>query len=115
MIASGVDYIACEGFCKEFFHAACVKLSHEDIMRHRNTKSNFCWLCNQCIRNIHKQGNDSSNPMSDQLLLSANETSPKATDITRIDGEIVKLKEEIFLLHHSLAQSNASRVEAKKT
>lgn len=62
---------------------------------------------------IRKQRDDLPNAVPDQL--GANEKLPKATDITRIDGEIAKLKNEIASLHHSLMHSTVSRVDVNKT
>nr|XP_029720678.1 uncharacterized protein LOC115262427 [Aedes albopictus] len=78
-------------------------------MQHLSTVSNFCWLCNQCIETIRKQRSDL---MADQQ--DKNGTLPKANEVSRIDGEIAKLKEEIASLHYSL-HSITPRVEANKT
>lgn len=110
VIATGVAYIGCEGFCKRVFHAACVKLSHEDVIQYRNKASNFWWICTQCMDAIRYQRDHLKSEELD-----GNEISPKETDISRIDGEISELKKEIASLRNSIVHSTVSHVEASTT
>lgn len=106
VIASGVDCVGCEGFCNNFFHASCVKLSHEDLIQYRRV-SNFWWLCNQCSDMMHKHRDDRSMLVQPDII----DRSPKTNDIIRIDDEISKLKEQIADIHQSLLQSTVPSVE----
>lgn len=56
-IARGDNSVVCEGFCGQAFHAKCVKLSGDDLMRYRK-KSNMWWICDACIEQIRAIHND---------------------------------------------------------
>lgn len=111
VIAYGADCIACEGFCKNVFHADCVKLKREDIMTYRQSL-NFWWLCDQCIGPMRKHRNNRL--IFNEKMPTAEPTTPKCADISRIDGELAVLKEQIVSLHQSLAQVTTSRVETSE-
>ena len=93
--------IACEGFCHNVFHAACVKLSDEDLLKYRES-TNFWWMCNSCSGLMMKKRNERH-----MLLEGVNcETNtPKGDEITRIDDDIAKLKQQITAIQQSFANS----------
>lgn len=93
--------IGCEGFCRDVFHAACVKMSAEDLLKYRES-NNFWWMCNSCSDLMVKKRNDRH-----MLLKEANceASAPKHKEITRIDDDIAELKQQIAVIHQSLANS----------
>lgn len=107
-IASGVDCIGCEGFCNDVFHAACVKLSHEDLVQYHQV-SNFWWLCNDCIDRIRKQRQSHRSIPAKELDVKTDASN--ANEIDRIDGEIAVLKAQISTIHSSLLNATVSRIE----
>lgn len=86
----------------------CVKLSREDLIQYRQI-SNFWWMCDQRIDTIRKMRNH----RIDLNNMTVQATTPKPTEIERIDGEIAELKEQIVALHQSLLNgtATATRVE----
>lgn len=100
-IVQGMNRIRCEGFCNGMFHASCVKMSREDLLKY-NESPNMWWMCDSCSNMMVNQRN------SRQLLVKVTDTEVSATEtneIARIDDEIAALKEQITAIHQSISSS----------
>lgn len=102
VIARGPNYIRCEGSCSNVYHASCVKLTREDLLKY-NQSHNLWWMCDSCSdmkvkeRNNHRTHAKECQPKANSL---------KANEIVRIDDEIATLKKQITAIHQSLASAS---------
>ena len=105
-ITRGANCVGCEGLCKDFFHASCVKLSRDDLMQYQSI-SNVWWICIECREAIVKLRNNRT-----QITKQDEQVDhPDTIHLTRIDNEIVQLKEQIQLIHRSLSTPSTSCVD----
>lgn len=104
VIAPGLNSIGCEGFCTDVYHASCVKMSYEELIKYSRSH-NMWWMCNSCSdKKVQQRSNRSASMKEAEPTTSA----PKVDVITRIDGEIEALKQQVIAIHQSLAISTAT-------
>lgn len=101
VIARGLNSIECEGFCTGVYHASCVKMNYEEMIKYRQSH-NMWWMCNSCSDRKVQQRNNRNIQPTDSVTC-----SPKTDAITRIDDEIAALKKQVTAIHQSLANSSA--------
>lgn len=104
VIARGPNCIRCEGFCTGVFHASCVKMSIEDLLKYQQSP-NMWWMCDSCSNMMIKQRNNR------HALVKGADTEVSATkpnEISRIDDEIAALKKQIIAINQSLSNSAAT-------
>lgn len=114
-ISSGTDSIACEGFCTHAFHTACVNVTHEELVNYLK-KSNFWWMCDQCIDLVRMYRDDRTIPT---VRPNVDETLPvspsKYHDSLRIDNEIAELKNQIAAINLTLGSLTVSRTDVSSS
>lgn len=97
VIARGLNSIECEGFCAGAYHASCVKMSYEEMVKYRQSH-NMWWMCNSCSdKRVQQRNNRNLQPTDPKT------STPDANVIARIDEEIAALKQKVTEIHQSLA------------
>lgn len=102
VITQDSNCIGCEGFCTDVYHASCVKMRYEELVKYRSSR-NLWWMCTSCSDMMVKKRNNRH-----ALVKGAETKAPEAKEITRIDDEIAALKKQITAIHESLANSTVS-------
>lgn len=105
-ISRGSDVIVCEGFCTDVFHAACVNVTHEELINYRRV-SNFWWICDTCIDIVRTNRKDHSK-LATQIVMEP----ASASETPNVADEIAELKEQIAEIQQTLASITVSRSES---
>lgn len=113
-IARGADCIACEGFCRNAFHAGCVKLSDETLASCR-TNPNVWWICDPCtdlmrdIRNdrllrANRTEDNTTSPKAVENLPSTNVDPVECTSENECENTTIRdIMDELFTIKQQMA------------
>lgn len=118
-ITAGEEFVICQGFCTDVYHAACVKLSTDEVT---SFKRNHCiwWLCEECGKFLYKIRKDKSlyaaRLMQKPKTVVAN-TKPISPTVSNMDlqEEIQKLKVQMNAVHQSIVDLTTANTLATDT
>lgn len=104
VISRESNCIGCEGFCTDIYHASCVNLRYDELVKYRQSR-NLWWMCNSCSDRMAKQRN------SRHVLLKEIDRKTNAAEnsaIICIDDEIAALKKQISFIQQTIVNPTAT-------